>query len=512
MNLLFEKTVWIGLAALTAIFPPLGALGLLLGYALADRTFSFFYMPVFSIPIFISEMVLGLMILNLCIRQPLLLKVKAIPWKSPWLWFVLLSLINLLRGLAESNFVLVVRDAAIAYYAVITWLALNYAKDKKAVYAIFWALLGGLIFQQMYRWEALWKDGEFISTPSTGMYCAILILGALCAYSQWKKWRWGLYAIFCYLFMTIAASEIRTVWVALLLAAAFATWGTWKLQINTKLPLRFALLAAMSMALLCIYYGLYHPANLKSLRKEVGSFYLGRDSPNVMTRIAMWEDAMESVFPPIAPVFRAFDRRVLDPWLGLSGENANLRYSLQNPTNYVPSKSGTAIIESVTLKIQNTPATMSSTTQAHADVQRSTTTSSATAAPPPKSHSWIKALIGVPFGEKFIPTRVSYVHKTDRYDPHNSIIALGYRLGSLGLLVFVVLIWLEMKKAYQFAKTTNDIQSKELVLACMTGVIYHLGHSLTDVTLENSFKGGILWLLLGLLMTLRREKEQSKAI
>lgn len=508
------QVIWFCLFALTAIVPPWGALGLLFGYALADRSFSFFYVPVFSIPIFISEMVLAVMGIHLLIRQ----RSKAFEgwtWKSPWTFFITLGVVNIFRGLAAFDFVLVLRDAAIVYYSVITWLALRYAHGKKAIYAIFWVLLTGLLVQQILRWKPLWRDGEFIGTPSIGMYASILIVGALCAYSLWSRWRWPLYAFFGFLMMIIASSQIRTVWVALLLAAIFAGWVAWRCGTNRRFALHFSALMGASLVVLCIYYKLYHPQDLQSLHREVSSFYQGRDSPNVMTRIAMWEDALESMFPPLAPVFRAFDRRVLDPWLGLTGANANLREEPRNPTNYVPQKSGTAIIESVRShgKVEfpeppkpaiTLPVAVSSDHSMKAPASLSRHFSKLT--------KLLDAAIGTPFGEKFVPTRVSYVHKADRYDPHNSVIALGYRMGCVGLLLFVIILWQEMKKAYRVAQQTEDNERKALILACMSGVIYHLGHSLTDVTLENSFKGGILWLLIGLLMALRKEEDQSRTI
>jgi hypothetical protein len=113
-------------------------------------------------------------------------------------------------------------------------------------------------------------------------------------------------------------------------------------------------------------------------------------------------------------------------------------------------------------------------------------------------------LFGVPFGDKFVPLRIMGHHAADRYDPHNALIAILYRTGLTGLILFLWIITRELKRAVIEARKTNWAEKKCAIFAVITSLSYHILHSLTDVTLSNPFRGGIFWLLLGLLMVIRR--------
>lgn len=120
-----------------------------------------------------------------------------------------------------------------------------------------------------------------------------------------------------------------------------------------------------------------------------------------------------------------------------------------------------------------------------------------------------RALFGRPFGKQFIPGRLFIIHRVDRYDPHNSFIAILYRTGCIGFLMFMLIAIRELKKSYSLAKKTQWTEQKLMLVGCMVCFIYHVGHSVLDVTLENPFKGGIYWLLLGLMMALRHMTPSS---
>jgi O-antigen ligase len=119
----------------------------------------------------------------------------------------------------------------------------------------------------------------------------------------------------------------------------------------------------------------------------------------------------------------------------------------------------------------------------------------------------IRTLLGIPFGEQFIPGRVIRNMEANRYDPHNSVIAIFYRTGLLGFIFFMWILLQALKRAITVARHTTSIKHKELILAVAVALAYHWGHSMSDVTLENPFKGGVYWLLLGLLIALTSMKQ-----
>lgn len=523
---IFQTVLWFSLVALTLWRPAWGGLGLLFGYAVADRAFALIYFRVFSIPLFITEAVLGVMCLHLARDMKKERLVLPISWRSPWFWFLTAGGISLLRGLLQYNPVWVLRDAALAYYAVITLLVLRYARDPKAIPFVFWTLLGGLVARHLWGLPSILRDANFPATPSGGMYTSLIVLGAFCAYSQWERFRPFLILLFIPLLMTLINSEIRTVWVAYAVAWGFMSIAARRLRCNTGAWWRSGVLTMASLGLLCLFYQARNPRLLTSLKREALSFFQGADSPNVITRFAMWEDALESVAPSLGRLFRYFDRRVAEPWLGISNPEEQKKHWATIPPSHVSRGSGTSILlQAMRPKTpSSSPVSTSPSSPAVAGGEHhisgvrqprggplllSALSSVRNGFRRLNDHPGIRLLWGVPFGEHFLPQRISFMHKVDRYDPHNSLIAVWYRLGAVGLAAFLWLLWREMRRAFQAARETDDARKKEFLLACMTGVAYHLGHSLTDVTLENAFKGGILWLLLGLLISLRERPCQD---
>lgn len=122
----------------------------------------------------------------------------------------------------------------------------------------------------------------------------------------------------------------------------------------------------------------------------------------------------------------------------------------------------------------------------------------------------IVMLLGIPFGEGFIPGRVFLDHQSNRYDPHNFIFAMLYRTGIIGLMIFLTMTFRIMRKAYLVAKETDWILQKDMILGSLLCLVYHMAHSLTDVTLENPFKGGPYWFFLGMLIVLSGLKKDNQ--
>jgi len=112
-------------------------------------------------------------------------------------------------------------------------------------------------------------------------------------------------------------------------------------------------------------------------------------------------------------------------------------------------------------------------------------------------------ILGVPFGVKWRPPRIiPWWESTDRIDPHNSFLAILYRIGIFGFLSLLFLIGLTI---YGTIKTINRFSQLEehksemlLLIASIGSIVYCVLHALTDVTLENPFKGMFLWIFMGI--------------
>jgi len=134
--------------------------------------------------------------------------------------------------------------------------------------------------------------------------------------------------------------------------------------------------------------------------------------------------------------------------------------------------------------------------------------------PPPDARYRVQqifqAAIGIPFGKLFLPIQVVWlVNSHDRYDPHNSLIAVLYRTGMIGIAAFALLIAAALFKAHQ--RTTESISEQnwtnKSMIFIQAGITYILMHALTDNVLENSFKGIWLWVLISLaFLTIHSQK------
>ncbi len=468
---------------MAALLPPLGGLLLLVGYTLADRSFAILNLSQWlHAPIFITEAVLAPVLARTAYQTYRQRDFAALElsWRSPWLGFYLVGALNTINGLLVNPLYGVLRDAAIVYYGIIAQITLCYVKKPSHVRVVFFTVFGAIILRALLQF----LSPVFTYGSSAELYAGFVILASYCAYSQWSRFRTSILILTGLLLSIMASIEIRTAWLSFFLAWVCMGGLLVALKMGLK---RYAVLCAtmaVSIVLTAVYHRTFNRPHYELIKSEWKTFFMGVKSPNLMTRVAMWEDAVEEILPPLAPVFQSLDRRSLNPFLYGTAE-APKKIALKSAAAY---KSG----------------------------DRARTATSVIGefdSPPAPSSPWLqrlsqsrirRTLFGVPFGERFIPLRIATVHRTDHYDPHNSIIAIFYRTGIVGFLIFFWLLGRELQAAYRVARTTRWLEQKEMILACIVCLIYHMGYSMTDVTLENPFKGSFFWLLLGLLIAVRR--------
>jgi hypothetical protein len=375
------------------------------------------------------------------------------------------------------------------------------------------------------------------------MYVAICALVGFSTYSLWGKWK-ALGVIISMFFVgLIVSTQYRTVWVALFLAEiTMLVLFLWMRERALKM-LFFVGINVLSIFLTVGSLRLWNPDRYSLIRGEFYSLFAGKDSPNLLTRLAMWEDAIQEVIPASQKIFDVFDRKVLNPYYfksenrpspevlsEISRKTATI-YTSDTPTatallsQYESDVDKTHSIAPVPVQPATPPPSRKSTEKvviapvpvkpekkkpvvlkAVTSVQPTPTPISPVMVPENNSSGLmrfidnknVRFLFGVPFGRAFIPERISAMHHVNRYDPHNSLIAILYRTGFVGFCSYSIIVFMAFYRGCVALRRSTDANLRYTLLAALSAFVYHVGHSLTDVTLENPFKGIPFWLLLGI--------------
>jgi hypothetical protein len=129
--------------------------------------------------------------------------------------------------------------------------------------------------------------------------------------------------------------------------------------------------------------------------------------------------------------------------------------------------------------------------------------------------SWETVLFGVGFGKKFIPdtfselmvkdkTLISLVDQEARFDPHNSQLSLLYRIGIIGIVGYVTILWEVYKHGIRTLRSISDYHLKILQVGLMAGFANVFAQSFVSVIMENPQNGIFYWLSLGMCITCSR--------
>lgn len=483
-----QTAIWFVLVGAAVFNPPLGGLGLLLGYALADKSFALVNIgELIHFPLFITEPVLIVLLIRAVIKSFRERRFQdwQIRLRSPWFWFYGVGLLNILTGFLFSGPIFVLRDAVIVFYGVIAQITVVYVRNIRHIKTIFFVVLGGLVLRLiLVNFNPVFDQG----VTSFGMYSAFMIIGCLCTLPLWGRFKYLAIIVIMLFVGMMAATDIRTVWVGFFIAYLFIIALLFMLRFPLKYPAVGSSAIFLSILFTVCFLKIGDPQRYDVIRKEFFSMFAGENSPNLMTRLVMWEDALEEVMPFAKPLFDIFDRKVVNPHYFGSEKRPDRKQVDEIAKRRVllyknPEPSATTII----MKYPNTISG---------------------SAPPKRIATLIdgnkifRTLFGVPFGKRFIPKLVSAWPVEDRYDPHNSLIAVLYRTGVVGFMLFLLITGGTLLKGFRALKKATEPDQKYVLLAVMSCLVYHLGHSLTDVTLENPFRGGPFWLLLGLMMVL----------
>ncbi|MGQ0644807.1 MAG: hypothetical protein ACT4O3_04885, partial [Elusimicrobiota bacterium] len=424
--------------------------------------------------------------------------------KTLWALFSGASVLSFIRGAAAFPLLYVVRDSALYYYSFFAHTARIVLQDSGRVRTLGIVLALALLAKSSLSVFGLMGGG------ANALYISCLLAVSLLSMPLWeKKHRWW-FVVIAFMFALLLHGRVRSSWVAFAafglafpLAAAFYGFGRRRCvkallalaagacllfvlpeeSFQRKMRSRLAWVPFVGKGAMEGPLGSERPsgahqdhfptdvksnsigtgASFRPLKQsrlvfyEFQTFFQGLASPNLLTRVYFWLDAVEEVFG-------------IDS--GLFVENRRDSGSMSPDfRDYLTSRIGKFQLSN---EIEGRWASFGVNSQT------------------------LRIFAGVPFGHKFVPSRLFWwMLETTRYDPHNSHIAVLYRTGLIGFLSYAGILALSFVRGARLAFYAGDTEDRWVLLSLLGGLLVHVVHSMTDVTLENAYKGMFFWVFLG---------------
>lgn len=127
-------------------------------------------------------------------------------------------------------------------------------------------------------------------------------------------------------------------------------------------------------------------------------------------------------------------------------------------------------------------------------------------------HLWSQSpLFGVGFGYDFMRVQPFLTGTPgERGDPHNSYLAIGARMGAVGIGLIVVLFACYFLMVLRTSRR-GDAQARALSSILLAEFVAVAAFASMNVTLEGPFEGGLLWMMIGMGMALLEHLPQRAA-
>jgi hypothetical protein len=455
-------------------------IGLLTGLLLGDRSFSYLVIHSARYPAYIEDLCIAISLGVLaCTGLLVLPQVPSLPLGLLFTAF----LVSCLRGFLLYSPPEVIRDASILGYGVFSLVILSIHSRQDRLPA--WLFRQGLIFLgisafvrlMLTTWGLLFTELYPMQPAAGSMYISALLMSSLIAEGNDRAWSHFVLQVFCGAVLTMLS--VRTAWVSWVGLTPLLILLHVKRGYFPHLP-RFLFFVAPLGIAMGLLMGLLNPARLfvpviQELRSVVVPVFSVQDPAfsNLRTRLWMWEDAINEVTGhPLPKETPLTPDQVLSPQV-----RERLRSDpLSAPT--VPDPVTQETVHRVSV------------------LKRAAVVVSET--------SFFRLLFGMPMGKPFVPPQVAGWLRTQRIDPHNSLVAVFYRTGLLGLVSFVFLVGAILISAYQRLSNAQAVPSDFLLIFGLLFSTYAILHMQTDVVLESPFKALLLWTSLGLCLRPRR--------
>jgi hypothetical protein len=103
-----------------------------------------------------------------------------------------------------------------------------------------------------------------------------------------------------------------------------------------------------------------------------------------------------------------------------------------------------------------------------------------------------------PYPSRLIPPETAF---GSRQDPHNSFVALAYRVGPIALGILVAMLSLLLLRGYRSAHSDRDPLNRAVTGALVAVIAYVAVYAALNVTLELPYAAPLFWVPVGLLAT-----------
>lgn len=509
-----------------------GLLFLLAGFFAVNKEFAILNIRIGSVPIYLPEVFLTVALIKFFIAYVRKAHRPHLPttFVVSWMLYVLVGLISLITGLRQYPVLDVIRDSALFYYSLVMIPVIVMDLSSKRILNLLQTLLGVgvvkaiLIVIQPYL-TAHYNFPELQGQPAGNtMYLAITLLFqfvflSTCGYSWLMSIASG-FSVAGLLFYAVRSSWSGFAVAYLVILGLLYVYCRQSLLKSYKQQI-FGLVLGFLIAWVFPYLFNGYIGTSTRLVGRVQSVFSTAGSDSRYTRILLWKDALSEVFsvgmfsenvkpsdlakyklPKMLIVNKERNTVTIPVVYSSYGDGkVNLKNAspeikdlavakapLVEPIN--PSSEPKALIipvvarghtgESIRIQLDSSGTNKNNIFDV---VER-----------------YKKIIFGLPFGKMFYPPEVAYwLHDTNRYDPHNSFVAILYRLGLLGLCSFLLIVYSFFRQSIRLLCQQSHSNFNRLFLIGVFGsVIYHLVHSLTDVVFENAFKGLILWVFIAI--------------
>ena len=539
---------------------------LLTGFALFNRNFAYTHVEIAHFPIYITEFCLIAWALSsiLRTRTRIVTSFLSIPlgWRICWLGFLSVGLLSAIRGITQFPIIRVLRDSAIVYYSIAAFLLLTVDVTADRLKLMFKWVAGAVFLRSLLCLFIIYTRPE-ISEPLAifygqgaggSLWIALTLLAALAYTGFWPSQGWML-PWMTVLLMELMGEAVRSSWTGFVAAVMILA-----ILLTTQIKFRKLLFRVIAVSALMILLPgtlihflssiqvhtlatapvkIGHPKTIPSPR-PVHTAPPPKTATNTLNntlREMIRPKPLETHLEPDPTL--TMNRRSVTPWqnimsrfrsLGQGSESVNVNTRLLMWKDAITEVLGMGLyspsLHRSDLQHFHLPSMNIAKLTDFMDIRPTIFTGleneivrirfiedgTAPKAPWFTPSRLVTILFGFPFGKLFLPPEIIFcVVSPYRYDPHNSFIAIFYRTGAVGFVLFAGMTLMVFHRMGRILKTRSlDSFWSGCLMATGAGIAYHLVHSLTDNTLENAFKGLVFWVLIGLALSIMHRAERTK--
>ena len=282
-------------------------LALCFGMVVGTKDFAYLHLRIGSMPVYISELSLGLIIFTLFMRS---FAGGGFPLRFRWIDFALLlfwvaGIYASLRG--RESPLLALRDFAIVYYSVFFWLARAIFHYLPQIYRLLRVLLVGSMVTagQAFLNYALQREIEPTAPLSNvavgrfmpGFMGTFIVLALVVLFACWRtlpdKVPW--FGVFCFLGASLALTQQRSIFLSVVVGFVFMAFLGRKDRLVVWTPILATLSVGLFAASLYAFADVSSDFLAKTLERLYSGFFKFGSDPTVNFRFDTWNEAWSRI-------------------------------------------------------------------------------------------------------------------------------------------------------------------------------------------------------------------------